>query len=300
VSRKPHWEREGVGWPHREASRFVSAGGLRWHVQAMGEGPGVLLLHGAGAATHSWRGLLPLLARRFRVVAPDLPGHGFTETPSGVPLSLPGMARRLAALLGALKFEPELAVGHSAGAAVALRMALDGAFRGRAVIAVNGALTPFPGVVAPLFKGVARALFANPVAALIAAGRARDPARVARLIEGTGSRLDPEGVELYARLFATPGHVASTLGMMAHWDLEALGRDLPRLKTPLVLVVGDRDAAVPPRTARQVRALIPRTEIVTLPGLGHLAHEERPDLAAAIVERVAREHGLLPAEEARA
>ena len=60
----------------------------------MGDGPDLLLLHGSGAATHSWRDLAPLLARDFRVIAPDLPGHGFTETPGGDGLSLPGIGAR--------------------------------------------------------------------------------------------------------------------------------------------------------------------------------------------------------------
>lgn len=83
------WERDGADWPNRAASRFVTASGLTWHVQAMGapEAPVLLLLHGTGAATHSWAGLAPLLAARFRVIAPDLPGHGFTDPlpPGGSP-----------------------------------------------------------------------------------------------------------------------------------------------------------------------------------------------------------------------
>ena len=84
--------RDGADWPNREASRFVEAGGLSWHVQVMGQGPDLLLLHGTGGATHSWRGLAPLLAQHFRVVAPDLPGHGFTTARRAPDLSLPGMA----------------------------------------------------------------------------------------------------------------------------------------------------------------------------------------------------------------
>jgi magnesium chelatase accessory protein len=100
----PVWERDGRDWPNREASRFVEAGGLRWHVQRMGGGPVALLVHGTGAATHSWRDFAPLLARKgFAVVAPDLPGHGFTGTPAAPEgLSLPGMADGLAALLATL------------------------------------------------------------------------------------------------------------------------------------------------------------------------------------------------------
>ena len=59
-----HWETDGAAWPHREASRFVVAGGCRWHVQVMGavDAPALWLLHGTGASSHSWRALLPLLA----------------------------------------------------------------------------------------------------------------------------------------------------------------------------------------------------------------------------------------------
>ena len=84
----PRWEREGRDWPNRTYSRFVQAARLRWHVQLMGDGPALLLLHGTGAATHSWRALAPLLAERFTVVAPDLPGHGFTQgRPAAGPLA---------------------------------------------------------------------------------------------------------------------------------------------------------------------------------------------------------------------
>ena len=67
----------------------------------------MLLLHGTGAATHSWRGLAPLLATHFTLIAPDLPGHGFTQTPSDPGLSLPGMARLVAALLAELASRPK-------------------------------------------------------------------------------------------------------------------------------------------------------------------------------------------------
>ena len=116
------WDTDGRDWPNREASRFVEAGGLRWHVQCAGDRrrPVVVLLHGTGASSHSWRDLLPLLAEHAFVVAPDLPGHGFSGTPaerSG--FTLPGMARGVSELLRALRLEPQLIAGHSAGAAVA-------------------------------------------------------------------------------------------------------------------------------------------------------------------------------------
>lgn len=287
MSDRPDWEIEGRDWPNRAASRFVTVEDLRWHVQVAGTGPAVLLLHGAGAATHSWRGVIPLLAEQFTVVAPDLPGHGFTAMPSGHTLSLPAMARRTASLMAALEIRPALVVGHSAGAAIALQMVLDGRCGDAPVVAINGALQPFAGAVAPLFQGLAMGLFVNPLAVRMFAAAARDRARVARMIRGTGSSIDETGIDLYGRLLRKPGHIAGTLGMMGSWDLRALRRTLPHLKGGLTLVVGDRDSAVPPSVAADVRLTLPNARIVTLPGLGHLAHEERPDLVAAVISDVA-------------
>lgn len=280
---KPDWSREGRDWPHREASRFVDAGGLRWHVQVMGEGPALLLLHGAGAATHSWRDLAPLLARDFTVVAPDLPGHGFTATPSDSGLSLPGVARGVAALLAELNLAPQFVVGHSAGAAVALRLRLDGGAGAGGIVSLNGALQPFPGAAATLFPAMAKLLFLNPLAIQMFAWRASQPGAVERLIEGTGSALDARGIALYRRLIATPGHVAGALGMMANWDLVPLRDALPRLDTPLTLVAAAKDRAVPPAVARDAERLVKGARRIELPGLGHLAHEEAPETAALIV-----------------
>lgn len=293
MSDRPDWSVEGRDWPNRAASRFVAVGDLTWHVQVSGSGPVILLLHGAGAATHSWRDLIPMLADRFTVVAPDLPGQGFTALPSDRGLSLEAMARRTAALIETLQLRPAIVVAHSAGAAVALRLSLDGRLGDAPVIAVNGALQPFAGAGAPLFRGLALGLFVNPLAVRLFASAARDRGRVARLMRGTGSLIDDRGIDLYARLLRKPGHVAGTLGMMGHWDISDMLRALPRLSADLTLVVGSRDQAVPPSVAADVQATLPSARIVTLPGLGHLAHEERPDLIAGVIAEVAASHRLL-------
>lgn len=285
VTGKPDWNREGVGWPNRETSRFVLAGGLRWHVQIMGAGPPILLLHGAGAATHSWRDLAPILARDFTIIAPDLPGHGFTQTPGGAGLSLPGMARSLNALLAALEVEPVGAVGHSAGAAIALRLHLDGRAMAGGVVSLNGALQPFGGGAGHIFSALAKALFVNPLAVRLFAWRAAQPGAVERLIESTGSRIDAAGLSQYARLMRTTGHVDGALGMMASWNLPPLLADLPRLSAPLTLLAAANDLAVPPKVAHDTLALAPAARLIDLPTLGHLAHEEDPDQVAGIVRR---------------
>jgi len=287
-----NWDTQGRDWPNRAASRFVEAAGLRWHVQIQGQGPLLLLVHGTGAATHSWRDLIPALAERFTLIAPDLPGHGFTSAPEPGRLSLPGMAEALAGLLDALEMRPELAVGHSAGAAILARLCLDGRLAPRALVSLNGALMPWRGLPAHLFGPAARFLSNAPPMWHLFARRARDRAAIERLLQGTGSRLDERGIELYQRVIRTPTHVRSTFTMMANWDLKPIEQALPRLETPLVLVVGEGDLSVPPAEARRIRARQPAAGLISLPGLGHLAHEERPEELAALIARIAAEHGL--------
>ena len=282
------WERDGRDWPNREASRFVRAAGIRWHVQQMGTGPILLLLHGTGAATHSWRSLAPLLANRFTVIAPDLPGHGFTQAPPSHRLSLPGMAQSLRGLLEALGASPAMAAGHSAGAAILARMSLDGTIAPRRLVSLNGALLPLRGAPGHLFAPLAKLMASVPLVPRLFAWHAAERRVVERLIRETGSTLDPAGLEFYRRLARNPGHVAAALGMMANWELDALKRDLPRLQAPLVLVVGANDRTIPPADSSRVQILLPKATLVTLPGLGHLAHEERPQDVADLIVRQAR------------
>lgn len=274
-------------WPHHAASRFLHAGGLRWHVQIMGEGPPVLLLHGTGASTHSWRGIMPLLARHYTVIAPDLPGQGFSGEAPAEALSMEGMARAVGALMQALQAEPRLIIGHSAGAAIAARMCLDGLVAPTRLVAINGALLPLGGWAGQVFSPLARLMVRLPGMPRLFAWRAADPVVVRRLLDATGSHLDEEGIALYARLFRRPEHVAGTLGMMAAWDLHALRRDLPRLKTPLLLVIGQQDKTIRPTEARRLARILPQAEIRALPGLGHLAHEEAPE---GVLHAILEEH----------
>lgn len=281
---RPRWAVEGRDWPNRAHSRFVDAGPMRFHVQIMGDGPVLLLLHGTGAATHSWRALAPMLAENVTVIAPDLPGHGFTTGRPVGGLAMPAMARAIGELLRTLDIRPDAIAGHSAGAAIAIRMALDGIADPSAIVGLSGALLPFPGLGAALFPTLARLLFVNPFAPHIFARMARVPGETGRfLVRSTGSHIDAEGVRCYERLLATSDHCAGAIGMMADWDLEALKRDLPRLRTPLLLVHGEEDAAIPIATARAAAGMVEGARLLALPRLGHLAHEEQPAEFAAII-----------------
>lgn len=280
---KPDWHQLGPVWPNRQASRFITVAGLRWHTQIMGEGPDLLLLHGTGAATHSWRNLMPLLATQWRVIAVDLPGHGFTDTPAVQDLCFKGMREHMAALIAHEDWQPAAIIGHSAGAALAVGLA-DRLPRAPAHLVLTApALFPFQGRAAPFFSLMARAVAAAPMLPALAAFRARDIAAVRRMVMRTGSHLGPEGYRHYALLLRHSGHIAATLAMMANWDIAGLAPLMHRLETPVLLLAGTRDAAIPRQDIDRAQALIPRVSRHDLPA-GHLLHEEKPVQVAEIIK----------------
>jgi magnesium chelatase accessory protein len=270
-------------WPNAEFSRFVCVAPVRWHLQEAGRGPLVLLLHGAGASTHTWRDVLPRLARQHRVVAVDLPGQGFSHTGRRDRCGLVPMATDLGALLAACGIAPDVLVGHSAGAALALRLAIDLPQTSRAVIAINGALGSFRGQAGHLFPALARALARGSLAPNVFSLLGSSRRVVRRLIESTGSRLDERGIELYRSLLSDREHVAGTLAMMASWDVGRLTSDLPRVAAPTLLLAGQGDLAVPPATSEIAARAIPGALFRCEPRLGHLMHEERPAWAAEMI-----------------
>lgn len=285
------WHREGLIWPHREASAFVQIGGKRWHVQTMGSGPPLLLLHGTGASVHSWRGLMPLLAQSHTVIAPDLPRHAFTSGHDAYAMSLPAMAGEIAALMKALKAEPAAIIGHSAGAAVALQLALDHGYRGP-IIGLNAALRPFPGALAQIFPAVAKALFVNPLVPRIFTGSIDLVGGAERFLwRSTHSRIDREGLACYRTLLKHPGHAGGALAMMANWDLPTLRTRMGEARNPVLLVHGTNDPAIPPDWARDAQGWLPDARLELLPGLGHLAHEEAPEAAQAQIAAFLAQHG---------
>ena len=290
MSQRLDWETDGRDWPNRAHSHFVKAAGLTWHVQEFGSTasnkPKILLLHGTGSSSHSWRDVAPLLALRYQVVAIDLPGHAFTSMPPAVEQSLSGMSRNIAELLRVMSFDPTLVVGHSAGAAVAVRMVLDGSVTPESVVSLNGAFIGFGGLAGHVFAPIARLLAAGSVVSRFFAWQASDSGIVEKLVSGTGSVLDPTGMKLYAQLVSNPGHVSAVLSMMARWDLDSLQRDLPRLTLPVWLVAAENDLTVPPSQATQVARLLPNARQVVWPMLGHLAHEESPTQCVRLIDEV--------------
>ncbi|MEL6204281.1 MAG: alpha/beta fold hydrolase BchO [Pseudomonadota bacterium] len=279
------WSSYAEIWPSAEASRFVEARPHRWHVQEIGaeDAPRILLLHGTGGATHSWRDVAPRLGTDYRVIVPDLPGHGFTKLGALQRSSLELMTDDLMALVERLGAPPDAIVGHSSGAALALRMAQRGPTPPRAIVGINAALEPFAGAAGWLFPMIAKALASNPFTAP-AVARMTTERSVKSLIEGTGSQLDPLGLALYRACISDAGHVDGALTMMAQWRLDGLTDALPNTTIPTLLLTGAADRSVPPDVSVRAADRMPQARHERFDGLGHLAHEEAPE---AVTKRIA-------------
>lgn len=285
---RPDFETDGRDWPNRETSTFLRVGAIQWHVQVDGpaDAPVMLLLHGTGAASHSFRDMLPALAKTFRVIVPDLPGHGFTDARSDAALSLPGMAKAVAALCEALDVQPQFGVGHSAGAAILLQMACDQPALFQRIIGINSALKPIEGNA--IFSPLAKLLFVNPFVPKLFAWRAGSSDTVSSLLARTGSTLDANGVGFYKTLTSNAAHVAGAIGMMSKWDLHPLRARFSDMSVPTTLIVAEDDPMVPPSDSYDAERLLESAEIIRFKTGGHLMHEAMPEAATkAIIERCA-------------
>ncbi len=259
-------------WPHRKASNVVFAAHQHWHVQDMGAGPTILLIHGAGGSLHCWRDVLPALAPHYRVIAVDVAGHGFSQKARMTRASLNDVAADIATLAADQAWAVQAIIGHSAGAAIALRMAEMMPLR--AIVGLNAALSQFEGVAGWLFPALAKTLSLVPFAPNLGARFLGTPTQIDRLVQQTGAQIDAQTRAHYLVLSRRAAHIAATLDMMAAWDLRPLLARLPQIKTPTLLLTGARDGAVPARVSQDAARALPHAKAEILQGFGHLLPEE--------------------------
>jgi magnesium chelatase accessory protein len=270
-------------WPFKAQSSLIQSGRHRFWVADTGpkNAPSLLLLHGTGASLHSFRRTIPGLSQHYRVITPDLPGHGASATGFTGRLGLDAMAQDLWTLCDTLKIQPEAIIGHSAGAAIGLRMAELRPVPH--IIGLNAALGEFDGAAAFLFPIIAKGLATLPFAATAITAFFGRPGTVERILTGTGSPLDREGRAQYLALVRDPDHVTGALGMMADWKLQPLLNRLPQTTTKVTLIASEGDRAVPAQVSIDAAKRIPGAKLHLLPKLGHLAHEEREDGLSALI-----------------
>ena len=172
-------------------------------------------------------------------------------------------------------------IGHSAGAAVALRLAEMLPTQG--VIGINAALGKFDGVAGWLFPVMARLLAATPFVAQVFSRIAGTPSQVRQLLTSTGSHIDAAGEAQYLHLLRMPSHVGATLSMMAQWNLDALMARLPAQPQPCLLITASNDRAVPAAVSQKAVVGMPQARWVDIPRYGHLVHEEAAELVAGLI-----------------
>lgn len=276
-------------WPHKTKSRFVQVDSIRWHLTEFpceqeptdsAETPVVLMVHGTAASSHSWHGVAPQLARHYKVVCVDLPGHHLTRIYDPNLLTLKNMAMAIERLIAHEGWSLEAIVGHSAGAAVMIKLAGQLSQPPRALVSIAGALTPFGGILAPFFSATAQVLSQIPGLPNIVSLRAKSDRGMRRLVKQTGSDLDDQGFKCMQYLLQQPGHVKSVLRMMANWNLQDIETHMESLNLKFLSIEMANDTAVPPGQAARILASNENAVGLRLEGLGHLGHEEQPERVA--------------------
>ena len=272
------WHAVADFWPRADTSRFVRVSNIDFHVQVGGAGEDVLLLHGAGASAHSFSGLAARLSARHRVIAPDLPGQGFSTL---LPLEAVGLAPfavYLRELMTALEATPRWIIGHSAGAALAAQYALDAETLPKGLFCINAAFNPFGSLAAPLFSKTAKWFARSSWLPRALASPALRWRATGSMLADTGSTVDPLMSRCYDTLLGNPDHIAGTLRMMAGWDLPPLLDRLSSLQVPVWLAAAEGDRTISPERSTSVANNLPLARSVRIPELGHLAHEEEPSI----------------------
>jgi pimeloyl-ACP methyl ester carboxylesterase len=273
-------------------SQFVEVQGVTLHVKAEGEGePPLVLLHGFGASTYSWREVMAPLAEDARVVAFDRPAFGLTERPLPGEPSWPGynpytddaQMDVTVGLMDALGMEQAVLIGNSAGGTVAAETALAYPDRVRALVLVDAAI--FTGGGSPAWV---RPLLNTPqmrrIGPLIARGIRSWGRDFGRSAWHDPSKIPPDYWEHYERPLQAQ-HWDRAL-----WQLTLSSRPstvpdrLSELTMPVLVITGDDDQIVPTAQSVRLAESLPNAELVVIPDCGHVPQEECPDAWLAAVE----------------
>ncbi len=267
----------------------VGAGGVKLHYKLAGSGePAMILLHGFGASTFSWREVMAPLAELGTVVAYDRPAFGLTERPlpgdwiGDSPYGPDAQVDQLIGLMDLLNIRTAILIGNSAGGTVAVQTALRYPDRVTALVLVDPAIYTSGGAPAWI-----RPLLRTP--------------QLRRIGPLLVRRIGSQGMQILEQAWHDPGKITAEvragyrLPLQAEnwdrglWELTAAGRDLAlaarlnEVRQPALVITGDDDRIVPTAQSIRLAGELPNAELVVIPACGHVPHEEcpAPFLAAA-------------------
>jgi pimeloyl-ACP methyl ester carboxylesterase len=248
----------------------------------MGEGPPVLLVHGITSSSRTWKSVMPRLAEKFTVIAPDLLGHGRSAKPQG-DYSLGAYASGMRDLLVALDVDKVNVVGHSLGGGIAMQFAyqfpekisrlvlVDTGGIGREVNpALRAAALPGAEYVLPLLFTPTLHDAGLKVRNFLAGIGLHGSADVEGVAEGFASLTEADARRAFVN---TVRSVIDPTGQrVSAADRLYLTADIPSL-----IVWGDRDRIIPVSHADLAHELMPGSRLEIFPGAGHFPFNDDPD-----------------------
>ena len=267
--------------PAREGLHEIVLHGHRVFYRSAGSGPVLVLVHGITSTSATWANVMPYLAERFTVIAPDLLGHGESAKPRG-DYSLGAYASGIRDLLIALGHERATFVGHSLGGGVAMQLAYQFPEHcERLVLVASGGLGR---EITPLLRAASLpgAELVLPLVAderLMGAGRA-----VGRMLGSIGLRVHTDlGEVLRGHASLADGEARAAFLHTLRTIVDPLGQRVDasdRLylaeAIPFLLIWGERDRIIPVAHARAAHELVPGSRLEIFPGAGHFPHLDDP------------------------
>lgn len=262
--------------------RHIEIHGHRVGYRSAGSGPVIVLIHGMAGSSATWRFVMPALAERFTVIAPDLVGHGASEKPRG-DYSLGAFASGVRDLLLALGHERATLVGQSLGGGVAMQFAYQFPERCERLVLVSSGglgdevnillrLLALPGAELVLAVGCNSWLHetGTRVATWLANIGLHTSPKITEIWDSYGSLADSETRTAFAHTLRSVVDVAGQRVSAA--DRLYLAADVPTL-----IIWGDRDNIIPVAQGRATHEMIPGSRLEIFEGTGHFPHCDQPD-----------------------
>jgi pimeloyl-ACP methyl ester carboxylesterase len=272
------------------ADRFVKVGDQLVHTEQAGSGEPILLLHGFGGSTYTWRKVMPALAESHHVVAIDLNGFGYTQRPkSPESYTREGQEKLVLGVMDALGIDRAHVFGHSYGGGLSLFMASRHPERFRSLVLVDSS--------APTYANDRRSRAAafRPLSALFVRSFALRPKMIRRALEHSyydDSKVTPELVQAYLDRIRIEGVGDAYYGLTVPVRGPQDRVDLAKIDIPALVIWGAHDELISPAAGRRSAALLPQGEFVLLANSGHLPMEEEPEeLLRAVLPFLERHRG---------
>ncbi len=257
----------------------IEADGVTLSSYVSGQGTPVVLLHGLGGSKVTWLPIVSSLSERYRVIVPDLPGHGESGKPR-VDYSARFYARVVRHLLDALGIERAVLLGNSMGGRIALELALRSPGR----VASSVLLSPSaPGLRWRYVMGFTR-VFPTEIGGIPFPLRERWMELLLRRLFADPDRLSADAYSAAAnefiRVYRDPVARMAFFSSLRHVLIESpepFFQSLRRIKQPTLVLLGSSDRIVPTRVGVRVAEHLPHSRLVVMPNVGHVPQFEATD-----------------------